>query len=187
MIESNHSSEEKQAQNIECVIRFIRNSTLLLALLSITLACNTSTTEDAIAKDQVVEALDALVAKFRDQRPSDVTAYVEHLRAYLENHPPFYGAAAALLDENGEVIASPYVYRSASGFNTLDLAAPDYDIENQAWFSQPLSKDSAIWTPPYFDEGGGEIWMITRAVPVRDGGGIFAIVTTDLPSADPTK
>ena len=93
----------------------------------------------------------------------------------------FYGTAAALLDENQHVVASPYVYRDADGVHTLDLATPDYDIENQVWFAEPLAQNSAIWTDPYFDEGGGEIWMITRSVPASDANGIFAIVTTDLP------
>ena len=32
----------------------------------------------------------------------------------------------------------------------------------------PLAADAGVWTPPYFDAGGGEIWMITRSVPARD-------------------
>ena len=62
-----------------------------------------------------------------------------------------------------------------------DLAQPEYNIEAQEWITMPLAADTSIWTPPYFDAGGGEIWMITRSVPARDAGGIFAIVTTDLP------
>ncbi len=34
---------------------------------------------------------------------------------------------------------------------------------------------------PYFDAGGGDIWMITRSVLLRDADGIFAIITMDLP------
>ena len=43
--------------------------------------------------------------------------------------------------------------------------------------------------PPALDHdaGGGEIWMITRSVPVRDAKGIFAIVTTDLPVDAPGR
>ena len=39
---------------------------------------------------------------------------------------------------------------------------------------------------PYFDAGGGEIWMITRSVPARDAW-VFAIVTTDLPVDAPGR
>ena len=51
----------------------------------------------------------------------------------------------------------------------------------------PLAANASIWTAPYFDAGGGEIWMITRSVPARDDEGIFAIVTTDLPVDAPAR
>ena len=51
----------------------------------------------------------------------------------------------------------------------------------------PLAAGAGVWTDPYFDAGGGEIWMITRSVPVRDAGGVFAIVTTDLPVDEPAQ
>ena len=115
------------------------------------------------------------------ERPADVAAYTERLRAYLEAHPVFYGSAAALLDEAGTVVASPYVYRTVDDLQTRDLAQPDYNIQMQEWITMPLAANAGIWTPPYFDAGGGEIWMITRSVPAQDPEGIFAIVTTDLP------
>ena len=111
----------------------------------------------------------------------------QRLRAYLDAHPAFYGSAAALVDEAGTVTASPYVYRTADGYQTLDLAQPEYEFEAQGWITMPLAADTSIWTPPYFDEGGGEIWMTTRSVPARDAGGIFAIVTTDLPVDAPGR
>ena len=36
------------------------------------------------------------------------------------------------LDQDGKVTASPYVYRTADGYATLDLAVPSYNIESQA-------------------------------------------------------
>ena len=110
----------------------------------------------------------------------DADAYAERLQVYLEEHPTFFGSAAALLDPSGEVIASPYVYRTADGYAVADLAAPSYSIEEQDWFAGPLAADAGVWTEPYFDAGGGDIWMITRSVPLRDAGGVFAVVTTDL-------
>ncbi|WP_419160996.1 cache domain-containing protein [Candidatus Palauibacter sp.] len=95
--------------------------------------------------------------------------------------------AGALLDEAGAVTASPYVYRAADGFQTLDLAQPDYNIDGQEWITMPLAADGSVWTPPYFDAGGGEIWMTTRSVPAQDAEGIFAIVTTDLPVVAPGR
>ena len=64
---------------------------------------------------------------------------------------------------------------------------PDYDINSQEWVTAPLAANAGIWTEPYFDAGGGEIWMITRSVPVRDDQGIFPIVTTNLPVEAPDR
>ncbi len=168
-------------------VRLAVGLSLLLCVLLHAQACHTAPPNDQAEKDHVVSALDTLVTNLVADRPVATNEYTQRLTTYLEAHPTFYGAAAAILDEERNVVASPYVYRTTDGLQTLDLATPDYDIENQEWFSEPLTRDEAIWTSPYFDAGGGEIWMITRAVPARDEHGTFAIITTDLPTKDPTN
>ena len=162
---------------------------LLLALLAVVTAqaCSDTAPNQEATRDAVVAALDTLVAELEADRPADAAAYAEHLQAYLKAHPAFFGSAAALLDRSGTVITSPYVYRTASGYATRDLAAPSYRIEAQDWFTAPLAANTGVWTAPYFDAGGGEIWMITRSVPARDAEGVFAIITTDLPVDAPTR
>ena len=105
----------------------------------------------------------------------------------MEANPAFFGAAAALVDPSGAVSASPYVYRTGSGYTSKDLATPDYGIEDQQWFAMPLSRQRGGWTDPYFDAGGGEVWMVTRSVPASDARGVFAVVTTDLVVNDPDR
>ena len=161
-------------------------SLLLLALVT-TLACTTKPPTQEALKAEVVSALDALTAELAASRPTDAAAYAERLRAFLDAHPEFYGSAAALLDQDGRVTASPYVYRTADGYATLDLAVPPYNIESQDWVRAPLATNAGVWTAPYFDAGGGEIWMVTRSVPVRDAEGVFALITTDLPVEDPSQ
>ena len=163
-------------------LRVAITSLLLLSLVT-TLGCDTGGPTQEELQAEVVSALDALAA----ERPADADAYMERLRAYLDPHPAFYGSAAALLDHDGRVTDSPYVYRTADGYVTLDLAVLSYNIESQAWVTEPLAANAGVWTDPYFDAGGGEIWMVTRSVPVRDAGGIFALVTTDLPVEDPDR
>ena len=160
-------------------------ASLLLLALATTFACTTSPPTQEALKAEVVSALDTLAAELAASRPTDVAAYVERLRAYLDAHPAFYGSGAALLDQDGRVTASPYVYRTADGYATVDLAVSSYNIESQEWFTAPLAANAGVWTAPYFDAGGGEIWMITRSVPVRDAEGVFALVGTDLPVEDP--
>ena len=159
---------------------------MLLALVT-TQACSDSASNQEASRTAVVAALDSLAAQLVAERPADAAAYTERLQAYLETHPAFFGSAAALLDRSGAVISSPYVYRTADGYATKDIAVPSYNIEAQDWFTAPLAANASVWTAPYFDTGGGEIWMITRSVPLRDAEGVFAIITTDLPVDAPTR
>ena len=125
---------------------------LLLLLLAVvtTQACSPAAPQEGL-QDEVVAALDTLAAELAAERPADAAAYTERLRAYLEAHPAFYGSAAALLDRAGKITTSPYVYRTAAGYATLDLAVPSYNIEAQAWVTAPLTANAGVWTAPYFD------------------------------------
>lgn len=161
--------------------------TLLLLALATTQACRVDAPTEEALRTAVAGALDSLVAEIVAERPADADGYAERLQGYLEAHPEFYGAAAALLDEAGTVAASPYVHRTDDGYETFDVASPDYNIDEQDWVTMPLAANAGIWTPPYFDEGGGDIWMITRSVPARDGDGVFVILTTDLPVDEPER
>ncbi|MDE2801406.1 MAG: cache domain-containing protein [Chloroflexota bacterium] len=163
---------------------------LLLGALAIavTLGCGDGESSEEEQRAEVATALDALAADLAQNRPVDTDAYTERLQRYLEANPSFFfGSAAALLDRSGAVIASPYVYRTSDGYASLDLAEPSYNIEAQEWFAAPLAENGSTWTEPYFDEGGGDIWMVTRSVPVSDSEGVFAIVTTDLAVEAPAR
>lgn len=154
-------------------------SVAMLALV-VAQACGSGDSDEEARRDAVVTALDDLAVELVEDRPPDATAYAERLQTYLEAHPSFFGSAAALLDRSGGVIASPYVYRTDDGYASIDLAVPSYNIEAQDWFTLPLAQEEGVWTDPYFDAGGGEVWMITRSVPVGDEEGVFAVITTDL-------
>lgn len=155
---------------------------LLLALISVigVQGCADGRSHEEGLRAAVVAALDDLAAELAADPPPDLAGYSERLRSYLEDHPAFFGSAAALLDRSGAVIASPYVYRTDDGYATTDLATPSYNIEAQEWFTAPLAANAGVWTEPYFDAGGGNVWMITRALPIEDSEGTFLIITTDL-------
>ena len=160
---------------------------LTVLALATTLGCGGNASDEEAQREAVVTALDAFATELVADRPTGADEYTERLQAYLEAHPSFFGSAAALLDRWGVVISSPYVYRTADGYASNDLAAPSYNIEEQDWLIAPLTANTGVWTDPYFDAGGGEIWMITRSVPVRNADGIFVIITTDLAVDAPTQ
>ena len=117
----------------------IRRASILLFVLVVTLSCNTSAPTQEALQAEVVSALDTLAAELVMERPIDAAAYTERLRAYLDAHPEFYGSAAALLDDDGRVTVSPYVYRTADGYVSLNLAVPSYNIDSQEWITAPLA------------------------------------------------
>lgn len=163
------------------------NSLVALLLISIVLAFSSCKSEDAATPEQNVEnALDQFVASLVANPPTaaDASARVKQYMQTIAVPPQyFYGSTVTLLDTAGVATYSPYWYRSADSLLTVDLAAdPAYQINSQPWLRQPIDGGVAIWTAPYFDAGGGNIWMKTRAVPVIVNGRIIAVATTDLPT-----
>jgi len=102
--------------------------------------------------------------------------------SYISAHPTyFYGSTVTLLDDTGgKAIYSPYCFRKNGVIDSVSLMDTSYHIDKQDWLRQPIDLGTSVWTAPYFDAGGGEIWMRTRSVPIYIGGKIFAVATTDL-------
>jgi hypothetical protein len=163
----------------------IHKLTALLIFIAFTII---SCKKDAsITPEQQVEnALDQFASSLVSNPPTaaDIS---QRVRQYMQTIavPPqyFYGSTVTLLDTAGKATYSPYWYRSADSLKTLNLAADTaYHINNQPWLREPIVSRKSIWTAPYFDAGGGNIWMKTRSVPVIVNGKIIAVATTDLPT-----
>lgn len=81
--------------------------------------------------------------------------------------------------ESASYYYAPYFNRQPN--NTLvysDLGTPEYDYFNREWYTIPKDKLSTVVSPPYYDYGGGEIWMVTWSAPFFDGAGKFRGVAT---------
>lgn len=112
----------------------------------------------------------------------------EKMESYLEeivsrNRTLIYGSCIAFKprgfhpDRNGY---APYVYRVANGIQLEHLDDPSYDYFSWAWYRAPRDAGRALWSEPYFDEGGGKTWMITYSVPFRRDDLFLGIVTVDI-------
>ena len=140
---------------------------------------------DAGTKSEVETRLEVLAARLSDTPDLNPASALRVLRDYLEKNPEVYGAAFAFAPGQDGLKISPYVYRDAGGFVEKDLAA-SYDYTAEAWYAQPVATKRPLWSDPYFDEGGGEIWMITYSIPVYDAGAqLIGVLTNDLPTANP--
>jgi hypothetical protein len=105
----------------------------------------------------------------------------ERVRVYLNAQPTnIFGSTVALLDANGVVTTSPYWYRKSGGFLNKELSVPSYNINTQEWLRKPIDTKLPYWTAPYFDAGGGDIWMKTYSYPIIINNKVVAVSTTDL-------
>jgi sigma-B regulation protein RsbU (phosphoserine phosphatase) len=115
---------------------------------------------------------------------SDLDALIASL---VESNERVYGSTIAFepyaLDP-ARADAAPYVHRAAGGLRRVDLATPEYQYRNQDWYRIPRDSGRARWSEPYFDAGGGDIWMITYSAPFHarndPAGGVRGVVTADL-------
>ena len=74
---------------------------------------------------------------------------------------------------------SPYYSRSTDGtLRFTQLGNREYNYFRWDWYKLPKARNEPVLSPPYFDEGGGEIWMVTWSAPFYNKSGDFMGVTT---------
>ncbi|NWF63788.1 MAG: GAF domain-containing protein, partial [Chloroflexi bacterium] len=74
---------------------------------------------------------------------------------------------------------APYFNREPN--NTLrfsDLGTPEYDYLSKDWYTNAKNSQSVVISAPYFDYGGGDIWMVTWSAPFFDENRRFQGVAT---------
>jgi phosphoserine phosphatase RsbU/P len=130
-------------------------------------------------KRQVEKALPKLAREIKTV-PENLDAITAALENYLRENPEAYGAAFAVDPARGGKLFSSYVYRREGRFIRMNLDDPKYNYPDQQWYVRPKQLKHAVWSPPYFDEGAGDIRMITYSIPVYSNGRFFGIITTDL-------
>ena len=112
------------------------------------------------------------------------------LRALLweavDEREDLFGAALALHPRFASDPAAgfaPYYYYRDGQLAFSDLAQA-YDYVLSSWFRDAASSGGPIWTEPYFDAGGGDVHMVTYAVPMfREVEGeklLYGVVTADI-------
>lgn len=163
----------------------IQCKTILAAfflLISMCFISGCESTVQPLSTEQTIEKAlrglcDSLSASSLDS--SEVSI---RIKEYLQrNDDTFFGSTVCILDSNRKAVASPYWYRGATTLIYKDLAKdPGYAIDTQEWLTKPLQSGSEVWSAPYFDAGGGEIWMKTLSIPIKKNGKIVAVATTDM-------
>jgi len=118
-----------------------------------------------------------------DESLSEQTLY-EVLRRNVGDNRLIYGAAIAFEPGlfKGRPLFCPYVYRSGNGVKSIDIGTQSYDYTKPEWewYYRPRKLSAAVWTEPYFDQGAGNITMVTFSVPFYRHGRVAGIATVDL-------
>lgn len=118
------------------------------------------------------------VVEQEDVKPDSLYPYT---RRILEHNPYIFGTATAFepyyFKEKGYYF-SPYSYRDGDTIGTKQLGTDDYDYHSWDWYATPKKLNHAYWSEPYYDDGGGEMLMITYSIPIREADGTFIGIQT---------
>jgi sigma-B regulation protein RsbU (phosphoserine phosphatase) len=116
--------------------------------------------------------------------------YLQHIRGILDAWPEVYGSTIAV--ETGDAGRNryarpfaPYLFRRGSQIEFSNLARESYAYSSLPWYRSAADGLKPLWSAPYYDQGGGQVWMITYSVPffrrLVDRTRILAgVVTADL-------
>jgi sigma-B regulation protein RsbU (phosphoserine phosphatase) len=102
----------------------------------------------------------------RSVEPEDVAPLTERM---VSANPEIYGAAIAYepgISSAGADYFAPYCYRKGENrLVNVMLGDESYDYFKMDWYQIPKELNHAEWTEPYYDEGGGNMFMATFSVP----------------------
>jgi sigma-B regulation protein RsbU (phosphoserine phosphatase) len=130
----------------------------------------------------VAQGLALAVANDSELEPTRIK---QRIRKTLEQYSFVYGSTVALIPEATRLGRfAPYLCREPGGIRSTSLATVDYDYPRWHWFRSPLEQNSATWGEPYFDEGGGNILMVTHSAPIQRQGKTIGVATVDISIAE---
>ncbi|MFO0966935.1 MAG: protein kinase [Gemmataceae bacterium] len=150
----------------------------------------------AALTEQVAERLDRQLQEMAE-RPDTIAAALAlrddwsdaqletWMRTLLEGDPRGYGITVAFDPEleRGDPI---YVYRDlkdGGNIKSKRLTKANYEpfYTEWRWYSVPVKTKKPAWSDPFYDQGGGDIVMVSYSVPVVRGADVRAVLTIDVP------
>ncbi|MCE9679300.1 PAS domain S-box protein [Shewanella sp. AS1] len=102
----------------------------------------------------------------------------------LERYDDFYGAALAFRRDRvaGRKLYAPYAYRDKGQIKIIDIGVDGYDYTDGQWdwWNKAIDTSHGYWSAPYFDEGAGNILMITFSQSFGHAPPYDGVLTVDL-------
>ncbi len=90
------------------------------------------------------------------------------IRTVVKNNQEIYGSTISFEPyafEKNSLYFGPYFYKSNGMTRFTWLGGESYRYFNLDWYQIPKELNRAVWSEPYYDEGGGNIIMCTYSVP----------------------
>lgn len=139
------------------------------------------TTEMDLIFDPPRIVVEGLVRAIETSPAIDADSIRELMHKTLVQTPELYGVAVAFEPELTSLGRfAPYYYRPGGMEKERSLVDPANDYTLRDWYRLTIENGKALWTKPYFDEGGGDTLMITYTAPIRREGRIVGVAEVDL-------
>jgi HD-GYP domain-containing protein (c-di-GMP phosphodiesterase class II) len=136
-------------------------------------------------------AVATATAQFMATAPDLTEAQIfDLLSANTLQNPVIYGAAMAFEPKTTDpdaALVCPYVFRGADGLQRMNIGRDVldwYGDERWQWWHVPKRTGRGAWTDPYFDEGAGNVLMVTYAEPFTRDGSFRGVTTVDIKLPD---
>ena len=138
--------------------------------------------------DRLMTGVETAVANQRwvvEEKLADPDYMYKVTHELVENNASIVGSTVAFRSkyypDRGHFFA-PYTCEDGmGGYKDFQLGTEKNDYFTQGWYTVPMKTRRPAWSEPYYDEGGGQVWMSTYSVPIRDGRmELCAIFTADL-------
>ncbi len=123
------------------------------------------------------------IATLFGQNLSSIVKIEKLMQEDIEKNRYIYGMSLAVLPEHApnKKYFCPYFYQRNGMIFKKDLIPPTYDYLKWDWFRRPLKLKKNLWSRPYFDKGGGNVWMSTYSALIKDKHGrIVGVATSDV-------
>lgn len=136
---------------------------------------------------QEAAAIATTTARFMEiiDPPSLEQIYAQ-LTAHVQENPAVYGSAMAFEpeDPNSDAdLLSPYVYSGPEGIARINIGRDVYNWYRDPawqWWHLPKKAGHGTWCDPYFDEGAGNVLMVTYSEPFSRQARFAGVTTVDI-------
>lgn len=137
---------------------------------------------------------DQLAQKVSEKIPSYSKEAYDLMEQYYAHDDDIYGGAISFdhfqFTKHQKLFCLILAKNAVTGAFDQARLPPDYDYTDpsdirSSWFTVPKATGRGAWTLPFFDEDGGNIWMLTYSVPFTRNNVFTGTINVDVALTSP--